>query len=331
MIIVMQLNAQEQDISTVIEHIRAAGLREHVSRGAELVIIGAIGDEDRVSPSVFEMLPGVERVSRVTRQYKIVSRATHPSGMSFKVRGVEIGGPQFQVFAGVHAHSSVEYLNQVAAGAHSSGARLVWSKSEYSPLSPYEFDGFAKTDVSQLCAVVRGQKMPVAIELNDLQELDALLSCDVDLIQIGARSMQNRPLLRELGRLNKPVILRRGLSASVAEWLLAAESVAAGGNHHIIMCEQGVKGLLDVATIAWLKRETHLPVMVDVSHASAKSWMVPQLGLAAAAAGADGLMVDVHSAMFSPLGLTEQSLELAQFERMMNDLRAILPALGRKL
>nr|WP_314898828.1 N-acetylneuraminate synthase family protein [uncultured Deefgea sp.] len=331
MIIVMQLNAQEQQIVAVIERIREAGLKEHVSRGAELVIIGAIGDEDRINQAAFEVLPGVERVSRVTKQYKMVSRATHPSGIQFKVRGVVIGGEQVQVFAGVHSLASSQNLQALASATQAAGSRVLWSRIEQAGYSPYEFHAPEFGGLASLRDVARRNGVPFAVEVNDVQTLDFLLAHDVDVIQLGAQSMQNRALLRELGRLNKPVILRRGLAATVTDWLLAAEAIAAGGNHHIVLCEQGARGSLDVATISMLKRETYLPVFVDVSHASAKSWMVSHLALAAVASGADGLMVDVHSSSSSVADYGDQSLALPQFERVMASLRAALPALGRAI
>ncbi len=330
MIVVMQLNAQEAQIAAVIEQIHAAGLKEHVSRGAELVIIGAIGDEDKLQQAQFEMLPGVERVSRITKQYKMVSRATHPAGIQFKVRGVVIGGEQIQIFAGVNATASATHLQEIAAATRAAGGRLLWSRLEKTAASPYEFHGLKLNELSGLHDVARANATPFAVELNDLQTLDVLLANDVDVIQLGAQSMQNRALLRELGRVNKPIILRRGLAATVTEWLLAAETIAAGGNHHIILCEQGARGSLDTATISYLKRETYLPVFVDVSHASAKAWMVPALGLSAVAAGADGLMLDVYSPSFFATGL-DQAIDVLQMEGMMATLRAMVPALGRSI
>ena len=331
MIIVMQFNAQETQIATVIEQIHAAGLKEHVSRGAELVIIGVIGDEDRLNPARFEALPGVERVSRITKQYKIVSRATQPTGTQFKVRGITIGGEQIQIFAGVRAASSAEHLEELVASTRAAGGRLLWSALEDATSTPYEFHEIEYERLIRLRELARSHAMPFAIELNDLQALEVLLAHDVDLIQLGAQSMQNRPLLRELGRINKPIVLRRGLASTVTEWLLAAETIAAGGNHHIILCEQGAKGSLDVATIVQLKRETYLPIIVDVSHAGGRQWMIPALALAAVAAGADGLMVDVHSQTFAAQLGTDQAITASQFERLMATLRAIAPTLGRSI
>jgi len=331
MIIVMQLNAQEQQILAVIEQIRAAGLKEHVSRGAELVIIGAIGDEDRLNPLAFEMLAGVERVTRVTKQYKMVSRATQPAGASFKVRGVEIGGEQIQVCAGVHSWLVTQAAQATANAVQAAGCRLLWSRLERPAYSPYEFYGASLENTSSLRALARQSGLPFVVEVNDVQALEALLAYDVDIIQLGAQSMLHRGLLRELGRLNKPVILRRGLASSVADWLLAAEAIAAGGNHHIILCEPGARGSLDVATIALLKRETYLPVFVDVSHASTRAWMTPHLAMAAVAAGADGLMIDVHTARVPTVDFGDQSVDIAQFEQIMTGLRAMVPALGRKV
>ncbi|WP_027467408.1 3-deoxy-7-phosphoheptulonate synthase [Deefgea rivuli] len=330
MMIVMQLNAEEAQVAAVIEQIRAAGLKEHVSRGAELVIIGAIGDEDRLSSARFERLPGVERVSRVTKQYKMVSRDTHPVGTSFKIRGALIGGEQIQVFAGVRSLDAALPVNSVTSMVQAAACRLLWAGSESLNQNPYEFNGFEAEKLIELRAAARSHALPFAAELNDFSVLETSLANDVDALILGARSMQNRALLRELGRINKPVILRRGLAASLSEWLLAAETIAAGGNHHIILCEQATKNGLDIATIPFLKRETHLPVFVDASN-GAKVWMVPALAQAAIAAGADGLMLDIHpNPAEAPHG-GDQALDLAQLQQLMTALAVIAPALGRRI
>lgn len=330
MIIVMQLKAEEAQVAVVIEQIRAAGLKEHVSRGAELVIIGAIGDEDRLSSARFERLPGVERVSRVTKQYKMVSRDTHPTGTSFKIRGQLLGGEQIQVFAGVRSLDAALQVDAVVHLAQSAACRLLWAGSESLNQNPYEFGGFELEKLVELRAAARSAALPFVAELNDFAALETLLVNDVDALILGSRSMQNRALLRELGRINKPIILRRGLAASLSEWLLSAETIAAGGNHHIVLCEQSTKNGLDVSTIPFLKRETHLPVFVDASN-GAKAWMVPALAQAAIAAGADGVMLDIHPNPAEALHGGEQALDFEQFQRLMTALAVVAPALGRRI
>ncbi|MGL4996854.1 MAG: N-acetylneuraminate synthase family protein [Deefgea sp.] len=331
MIIVMQSNAEEEQVARVIEQIRAAGLKEHVSRGAELVIIGAIGDEDRLVQAHFEVLPGVERVSRITKQYKMVSQATHPAGTQFKVRGATIGGEAIQVFAGIHGCNLPACDTQIEAAMQTLGCRFIWSRLEQAAGSPYEFHGPNLDGLSRLRKLCRQHARPFSVELNDVQSLDLLLANDVDVIQLGAQSMQNRALLRELGRINKPIILRRGLAATVTEWLLAAETIAAGGNHHIILCEQGSRAFLDVSVVPLLKRETHLPVFVDASAASAKAWMVPALARASVAAGADGLMVDLQVEPASSAWSGDRAVDVEQFKQLMSRLGVMASALGRSI
>lgn len=330
MIIVMQLKAEEAQVTAVIEQIRAAGLTEHVSRGAELVIIGAIGDEDRISAARFEMLPGVERVSRVTKPYKIVSRDTHPQGTRFKIRGAAVGGEQIQLLLGVRSLDAAGQSHAVAKMADIAAGHILWAGCEAPNQNPYEFNPFDAEKLLELRAAARQRSLPFAAELNDFAVLETLLANDVDALILGARSMQNRALLRELGRINKPIMLRRGLAATLSEWLLAAETIAAGGNHHIILCEQSGKNGLDISTIPFLKRETHLPVFVDASY-DTKAWLVPALAQAAIAAGADGLVLDIHPSPAEILHGGDQSLDFEQLALLISALTAMAPAVGRRI
>ncbi|MCB5195034.1 N-acetylneuraminate synthase family protein [Deefgea salmonis] len=338
MIIVMKFNATEAEVAAVIAYIRNAGLTEHVSRGAELVIIGAIGDEDALNLARFEMLPGVDRVSRVTKQYRIVARDTHPAGSVVKIRGIALGGSQVQVFAGTSSIESASQMSALAQGIMAVGCSFLWGDIAQTQDGPYQLQGNEHDNLSLLQSVASQYKLPFAAELLDLQMLDDLMAHDVDLIQVGAGQMQNRILLKELGRINKPILLRRGHAATLAEWLMAAEYIAAGGNHHIVFCEHGARALgsegrnvLDVASIAWLKQETHLPVVVDASNAAGKSWLVPSLAQTALAAGADGIWLDVHPNPNAAWRNADQSLDLGQLTALMSTLRAIAPALNRTI
>ncbi|MBM5575660.1 N-acetylneuraminate synthase family protein [Deefgea sp. CFH1-16] len=338
MIIVMKFNASEAEVAAVIAYIRSAGLTEHVSRGAELVIIGAIGDEDALNAARFEMLPGVDRVSRVTKQYRIVARDTHPAGSVVKIRGIPLGGQQIQVFVGSSSIENTAQMSALAQGIVDLACPFLWGDIAQTLDGPYQLQGTEHDNLSLLQSVASQFKLPFAAELVDLQMLDDLMAHDVDLIQVGAGQMQNRILLKELGRINKPILLRRGHAATLAEWLMAAEYIAAGGNHHIVFCEHGaralgseVRNVLDVATIAWLKQETHLPVVVDASSAAGKSWLVPPLAQAAVAAGADGIWLDVHPNPNAAWRNADQSLDLCQLTTLMLTLRAIAPALNRTI
>ncbi|MDN0082015.1 3-deoxy-7-phosphoheptulonate synthase [Crenobacter sp. SG2305] len=338
MIIVMARGASDADIAAVVEKIRVAGLTEHVSSGTERTIIGAVGDERVLTADMFEPMSGVERAMRVVKEYRIVSREVHPDDTVVSVRGVPIGGKAIQVIAGP---SSVETPAQMAASTRSvsaAGCRLLRGGAFKPRSSPYSFQGLGVEGLEYLQQAARAAGLPVVTELTDVRLLDTFLEYDVDVIQIGARNMQNSDLLKEVGRVNKPVILTRGLSATVNEWLMAAEYIAAGGNHNIVFCERGVRGfetayrnMLDVTAIPILKRETHLPVIVDPSHAGGKAWLVPALAKAAIAAGADGLLIDVHPNPSEAWCDADQALTPSELATLMRELAPLAEALGRTL
>ncbi|MDN0076863.1 3-deoxy-7-phosphoheptulonate synthase [Crenobacter sp. SG2303] len=338
MIIVMARGASDADIAAVVEKIRVAGLTEHVSSGTERTIIGAVGDERVLTADMFEPMSGVERAMRVVKEYRIVSREVHPDNTVVSVRGVPIGGKTIQVIAGP---SSVETPEQMAASTRSvsaAGCRLLRGGAFKPRSSPYSFQGLGVEGLEYLQQAARAAGLPVVTELTDVRLLDTFLEYDVDVIQIGARNMQNSDLLKEVGRVNKPVILTRGLSATVNEWLMAAEYIAAGGNHNIVFCERGVRGfetayrnMLDVTAIPILKRETHLPVIVDPSHAGGKAWLVPALAKAAIAAGADGLLIDVHPNPSEAWCDADQALTPSELATLMRELAPLAEALGRTL
>ncbi|NWK79609.1 3-deoxy-7-phosphoheptulonate synthase [Aquitalea sp. LB_tupeE] len=338
MIIVMNRYAQDEHIQAVVDKIRAAGLSEHVSRGTERTIIGAVGDERVFSPDAFALMPGVERAMRVVKEYRIVSREVHPADSVVQVRGLSIGGPAIHVIAGPAAVETPEQMALSAQLVRQQGGKLLRGGAFKPRTSPYAFQGVGVEGLDILQQEARRQGLPMVSELLDVRLLDAFLEYDVDVIEIGARNMQNVGLLKEVGRINKPVILKRGPSSTLSEWLMAAEYIAAGGNHNIIFCERGVRSfetsyrnMLDLSSIAVMKRETHLPVMVDPSHAAGKAWMVPSLAKAALAAGADGLMLDIHPDPANAWCDGEQALNPAEFETLMQQLSVLATALGRNL
>ncbi|AZN36152.1 3-deoxy-7-phosphoheptulonate synthase [Iodobacter ciconiae] len=334
MIIVMKYGASEAQIDAVVRKIHQSGLKEHLSRGAELTIIGVIGDEERLDPSRFAILPGVDRVNRVAKQYKIVSRSTHPDGTTIKVRGIEIGGEQVQIIAGPYAAESAQQMDLSADLLAAASCRLMRCGAFYSEPAPQK----GREALAWLKDAAARHQLPVVAELPDVRMLDAFMEYDIEMIQIGERNMQNLDLLREIGRINKPIILKRGVSATIVEWLMAAESIAAGGNHNIIFCEHGIRtfenayrNVLDISAIAVLKQETHLPVMVDPSDACGKAWMVPALAQAAIAAGADGVLLDVHPCPAEARYAADQALSLAALMQLMAGLKPLVMALGRSL
>ena len=338
MIIVMQPDAGDAEIEAVEAKIRAHGLAVHISRGTERTLIGAVGDERKLDPEMFDPMPGVEKSMHIVKQYKIVAREWHKANTIIDVAGIAIGGATVQVIAGPCSVETAPQMNAAADGVKAAGARLMRGGAFKPRTSPYAFQGKGVEGLELLRAAADAHHLPIVTELMDVRMLEAFLQYDVDVIQIGTRNMQNFDLLKEVGRVNKPVILKRGMSATISEWLMAAEYIAAGGNHNIIFCERGIRtfetayrNVLDVTAVPVLKRETHLPVIVDPSHAGGKAWMVPALSCAAVAAGADGLLIEVHPNPCEAWCDADQALTPAEFATLMGQLRAVARAVGRDL
>ncbi len=338
MVIVMERGASRDAIEAVEDRLRAAGLDAHVSRGADRTLVGATVDDRVLEREAFASMPGVERAVRVARPYRLVSSEWHRGRTVVDVGGVPIGGDEIQVIAGP---CSVETDPQMAAAADAvaaAGARLMRGGAFKPRTSPYAFQGVGLEGLRMLKRAARARGLPVVTELMDARMLDAFLDAGVDAIQIGTRNMQNVELLKAVGRVDVPVVLKRGMSATIAEWLMAAEYVAAGGNHRIVLCERGIRAfetayrnVLDVTAIPFVKRESHLPVIVDPSHAGGKAWMVPALAGAAIAAGADGLLIEVHPCPAEAWCDADQALSPVEFAALMPRLRAIAGAVGRTL
>jgi 3-deoxy-7-phosphoheptulonate synthase len=338
MIIVMQPDAGADQIEAVEAKIRAHGLAVLVSRGTERTLIGAIGDERALEPEMFDPMPGVEQSMHVVKQYKMVAREWHKENTVIDVAGIPIGGSTVQIIAGPCSVETMPQMEAAAAGARAGGARLMRGGAFKPRTSPYAFQGKGVEGLEMLRSSADAHGLPIVTELMDVRMLETFLQYDVDVIQIGTRNMQNFDLLKEVGRIKKPVILKRGMSATINEWLMAAEYIAAGGNHNIIFCERGIRtfetayrNVLDVTAIPVLKRETHLPVIVDPSHAGGKAWMVPALSCAAVAAGADGLLIEIHPNPCEALCDADQALTPAEFATLMEKLGAIARAIGRDI
>jgi 3-deoxy-7-phosphoheptulonate synthase len=334
----MQRDAGADQIEAVEAKIRAHGLAVHVSRGTERTLIGAIGDERALEPEMFDPMPGVEKSMHIVKQYKMVAREWHKENTVIDVAGIPIGGSTVQVIAGPCSVETMPQMEAAAAGARAGGARLMRGGAFKPRTSPYAFQGKGVEGLEMLRSSADAHGLPIVTELMDVRMLETFLQYDVDVIQIGTRNMQNFDLLKEVGRIKKPVILKRGMSATINEWLMAAEYIAAGGNHNIIFCERGIRtfetayrNVLDVTAIPVLKRETHLPVIVDPSHAGGKAWMVPALSCAAVAAGADGLLIEIHPNPCEALCDADQALTPAEFATLMEKLGAIARAIGRDI
>ncbi|HEY0664658.1 MAG TPA: 3-deoxy-7-phosphoheptulonate synthase [Gallionella sp.] len=338
MIIVMGRDVTDEQIGAVVKKLEAAGLQAKISRGIERTVIGAIGDERALSEEMFTPLPGVESAMHIAKQYKIVSRESHRENTVVDISGVPLGGKQIQIIAGPCSVETQEQMDLSAKYVHEAGCRLMRGGAFKPRTSPYTFQGKGKEGLDIFRKAASKYKLPIVTELMDARQLDTFLEYDVDVIQIGTRNMQNFDLLKEVGRINKPVILKRGMSATISEWLMAAEYIAAGGNHNIIFCERGIRtfetyyrNVLDVTAIPVLKKETHLPVIVDPSHAGGKAWMVAALSQAAVAAGADGLLVEMHPNPCEAWCDADQALTPQELNNLMGTLGGIANAIGRTL
>ncbi len=338
MVIVMQPDAGEREIAAVLARLRGQGLATHVSRGSERTLVGATGDARRFDPAALARLPGVAAARRTEKPHPLVARDTHDGSGVVRVRGVALGGAAVHVIAGPCSVESAPQMRAAAAAVAAGGATLMRGGAFKPRTSPYAFQGTGADGLPLLTAAAARHGLPVVTELTDVRMLDTFLREGVDAIQVGTRNMQNYDLLKELGRVDVPVVLKRGMSATIAEWLLAAEYVAAGGNHRIVLCERGVRtfetayrNVLDVTAIPFVKRESHLPVIVDPSHAGGKAWLVPGLAAAAVAAGADGLLVEVHPDPAQALCDADQALTPDAFASLMATLRAVASAVGRTL
>jgi 3-deoxy-7-phosphoheptulonate synthase len=336
MIIVMGPEVTEEQIGTVVKKLETAGLQANISRGIERTVIGAIGDERSLDPEMFTPLPGVESAMHIAKQYKIVSRESHKQNTVIDIKGIPLGGKQVQIIAGPCSVETQEQMDLSAKFVKEAGCRLMRGGAFKPRTSPYTFQGKGAEGLDIFRQAADKHKLPIVTELMDVRQLDLFHQYDVDVIQIGTRNMQNFDLLKEVGRTNKPVVLKRGMSATISEWLMAAEYIAAGGNHNIIFCERGIRtfetyyrNVLDVTAIPVLKKETHLPVIIDPSHAGGKAWMVPALSQAAVAAGADGLLVEMHPNPCEAWCDADQALTPDELRKLMGTLGAIAGAIGR--
>ncbi|MBF0218985.1 MAG: 3-deoxy-7-phosphoheptulonate synthase [Gammaproteobacteria bacterium] len=338
MIIIMRDNISDKEIDFVVSKLKNVGLDVNVSRGVERTVIGAIGEENLADKEMLQSLPGVENVIRVMKPYKIVARSYHRTDTLVDIGGHKFGGEQLQVIAGPCSVETQPQMDAAAVAVVAAGCRLMRAGAFKPRTSPYTFQGAGVEGLQMFQQAAKPQRLPIVTELMDVRSIDAFMEHEVDAIQIGTRNMQNFDLLKEVGRIHKPVILKRGMSATVSEWLMSAEYIAAGGNHNIIFCERGVRSfetyyrnMLDVTAIPVLKRETHLPVIVDPSHAGGKAWMVPALAKAAVAAGADGLLIEMHPKPCDAWCDADQALTPEELATLMQQLDAVARAVGRTL
>ena len=327
MIVNMSDNATEQQIEHIIQRIREAGFQPHVTRGTERTIVAAVGSGGRRHEiEALSVAPGVDNVVAIAQPFKLVSRQTRPSPTVVDVRGVKIGGPDVVVIAGPCSVESREQLLETAQGVKRAGANMLRGGAYKPRTSPYEFQGLGIEALKILREARELTGLPIVTEVMSTEDVD--LICEyADMLQVGARNMQNFALLRRLATAKKPILLKRGPSASVKEWLLAAEYLLSGGNHEVALCERGIKtfetgmrNTMDLAAIAFAKELSHLPVIADPSHGTGKQSLIGMVSRAAIAVGADGLIIEVHPCPERALSDGPQSLDIPQFERVMRGL-----------
>jgi 3-deoxy-7-phosphoheptulonate synthase len=338
MIIVLKPNATEKEISHIIDKLKEYGLKPHVSRGEERVIIGAIGDERILQSQPISIFPGVEKVMPILSPYKLVSREFKKTDSTVEVaKGVKIGGKRVHVMAGPCAVEKQDLLIRIAQEVKEAGATILRGGAFKPRTSPYSFQGLEEKGLEFLVEARKKTGLPIVTEVVDPRDV-ALVAEHADILQIGARNMQNFRLLTEVGAFDKPVLLKRGLSATVKEFLLSAEYIMARGNHKVILCERGIRtfetatrNTLDLSAVPVIKGMSHLPVIVDPSHATGRWELVVPLARAAVAAGADGIMVEVHQNPEEALCDGEESIKPNKFKGMMGELRKIADAIGREI
>jgi 3-deoxy-7-phosphoheptulonate synthase len=337
MVVVMKVGATEPEIEAVVERVTEAGGDAFVSRGRYRTIIGLVGDTARFQEMPLATLPGVDHVVRVGKPYKLVARELHPASTEVRAGPATIGRDAVTVIAGPCAVETEEQALESARAARDAGATILRGGAYKPRTSPYSFQGLAEQGLEILAACREETGLPVVTEVLDTSDVERVAAV-ADVLQIGARNMQNFSLLKEVGRVHKPVVLKRGLSATVEEWLMAAEYIAQQGNSEIVLCERGIRtfepstrNTLDLAGMAVARAETHLPVIVDPSHATGEHSLVVPMAKAAVAAGADGVMVDVHPNPSEALVDGAQALTPAEAAAMVAELDVVARAVGRSL
>ena len=337
MLIVMTDEATDRHVEDVVDKLHKVGAEAHISNGEFKTLIGAIGDRERISQIPFEAMPGVEKVIPIMRPYKLVSREFKPQGTVVKVGPVELGGDTFVVIGGPCAVESEEQLMASARAAKKMGVQLLRGGAFKPRTSPYSFQGLGEDGLKLLAMAREETGLPVVTEVMDTRHVE-MVAGYVDMLQVGARNMQNFLLLKEIGLQEKPVLLKRGMSSTVEELLMAAEYIVRGGNSSVVLCERGIRtfesatrNTLDLSAVPLVKHQSHLPIIVDPSHATGRKELVMALARGSLAVGADGVMVEMHPDPGGALCDGPQSLTFEQFEEMMAELRAIAPSFGKNL
>lgn len=339
-IIVLGSEATEEDIRHIVKKLEGRGLQAHISKGTERTIIGVIGDTSKVTEEEedsFRAAAGVENVVRIVKPFKLASREFQKENTVITVRGIEIGGRKIPVMAGPCAVENRIILTSIAEKVRASGALFLRGGAFKPRTSPYAFQGLGEEGLMYLAEAREKTGLPIITEIMDPRDMD-VINTYTDIIQIGARNMQNFRLLLEVGTSDKPVLLKRGLSSTIKEWLMSAEYILSRGNQNVMLCERGIRtfetatrNTLDLSAVPVLKQLTHLPVVVDPSHGVGKRDLVAPMAKAAVAAGADALIIEVHINPEEAMSDGDQSLKPDQFDRLMKELRPIAEAVGREI
>jgi len=335
MVVVMQERATDDQVQKVIAQLVEMGFDVHRSTGALRTVLGAVGGNRQFDPRLLEVLDGVQEVLRITEPYKLASRTFKSEKTVVNVGDLRVGGDEVIVMAGPCSAENEEQVEATAAAVKRAGAKVLRGGAFKPRSSPYSFQGLGEEGLRLLRAAADRHNLKLVSEVMDLSQIE-LIERYAHILQVGARNMQNFTLLRELGRTRTPILLKRGISATIEEWLLSAEYILAGGNMNVMLCERGIRtfesytrNTLDISAIPVIQKLSHLPIIADPSHGSGRRDMVPSMARAAVAAGADGLIIEVHTDPDHALSDGAQSLFPNQFDRLMAELRIIAPAIGR--
>ena len=335
MIIIVKQKHDEKQLNNLVKWIKNQGLGVDLSVGSHSTILGVVGDTSKVDIDLVRSLDIVENVKRIQEPFKCANRKFHPEDTIVDINGIKVGGNNFQIIAGPCSVESEKQIVEVAKAVKEAGATLLRGGAFKPRTSPYSFQGLRETGIDLLLKAKQETGMPIVTEIMSVRHLD--LFKDVDVIQIGARDMQNFELLKEVGKMGKPVLLKRGMCNTIEEWLMSAEYIMSEGTKDIILCERGIRtfepytrNTLDLSAIPLLKELTHLPVIVDPSHASGLSRLVRPLSLASVGSGADGLMIEVHNDPKNALCDGAQSIKPDEFSEIIKNINVILPLCGKK-
>lgn len=339
MIIILKEKAPQEFVDKLTKSIKSKGLQIDVSKGARKTVLGLVGDTSVIDKEQIQGYDYVDNVIRVEEPYKRASRSFHPQDSIIDIgNGVTIGGKKIAVIAGPCSIETPSQIEGVAKDIAAAGASMLRGGAFKPRTSPYSFQGLRDKGLDMLITAGKKAHLPVVTEIMSADKLDVFLDDGIDIIQIGARNMQNFDLLKAVGKTRKPILLKRGLCATVEEWLMSAEYIMAGGNHNVILCERGIRtfetytrNTLDLSAVLAVKHKSHLPVVVDPSHATGKRWMVADLAKAAVACGADGIMIEVHNDPDNALCDGAQSITPRMFADLMGSLKQLAPIVGREI